>query len=194
MLTNTDHHLGKGEVVSSILTSSTTNSLEIKDKSASGKNPDHAETCRTACEQTRELGENPGTAFSSSSHAERIDRTALALTSALHQLPENDRPHDLACDLGLIFRARLGRVSRLFLAIAAVRALDKDVARELAGSILDETGTGMPGAPFDDVTTEAALWADMAEDDEISVYLTACFNRLTERDRAAFLDHAGRGA
>jgi len=52
----------------------------------------------------------------------------------------------------------------------------------------------MPGAPFDDVTTEAALWADMAEDDEISVYLTACFNRLTERDRAAFLDHAGRGA
>lgn len=82
-------------------------------------------------------------------------------------------------------------VWRAAIAWAALRELDPDDAAIVATSFLP---AGPPLPAFDGVMVEAAFWADMATPDEHAAYCLACFSRLSDDRRAAFLRHVQRGA
>ena len=88
---------------------------------------------------------------------------------------------------GAILAARLTRRERGSLAYAALWSMEAAEAELVARVAL--RGTGMPGAPFFGVMDEAAFWADRATVQERKAYALACYARLSERDRAAFLKH-----
>ncbi|PZX18759.1 hypothetical protein LX81_00452 [Palleronia aestuarii] len=86
--------------------------------------------------------------------------------------------------------ARLSDRGRLGLAWAALTALDPEQIRQVTNTVLG--GAGTPGVAFTDDHDEAALWANMATDDELRAYAWVTFNRLSPKEQADFLD-ATRG-
>lgn len=92
---------------------------------------------------------------------------------------------------GAILAARLTRQERGSLAYAALWSMDAADAELVARVAL--RNAGMPGAPFLGIMDEAESWADLATVQERKAYALACYTRLSERDRAAFLAHV-RGA
>ena len=88
---------------------------------------------------------------------------------------------------GAILAARLTRQERGSLAYAALWSMEAADAELVARVAL--RGAGMPGAPFLGTMDEAESWADLATVQERKAYALACYIRLSERDRAAFLAH-----
>lgn len=89
--------------------------------------------------------------------------------------------------VGAILAARLTRQERGSLAYAALWSMDAADAELVARVAL--RNAGMPGAPFLGIMDEAESWADLATVQERKAYALACYTRLSERDRAAFLAH-----
>lgn len=112
-----------------------------------------------------------------------IQRVAHAIGVALHILPE-------AGGLALIIRARLARGQRRWLASECLWSLDAETAEALAEAVLHDLRGGPPGVPFLDVHSEARDWASWASPGELRAYLAACWNRLSDRDRQAFMRRA----
>lgn len=82
-------------------------------------------------------------------------------------------------------------------ATALIRALVDCDARDRLPflEILQEAlRAGQPIAPLDGVMAEAALWADWASRDERKAYLLACWRRLANGDRQAFLQYVAEAA
>lgn len=86
-----------------------------------------------------------------------------------------------------ILAARLSRIERGSLAYAALASLEPIEAELVARVAL--RSAGMPGAAFLGEMDEAAFWADLATVQERKAYALACYTRLSNRDRAAFLAH-----
>ena len=91
-----------------------------------------------------------------------------------------------------VWQARLTPEERGALAWAALRSLDRDHARDVANTVIQDAGAPLP--PFIDPMDEAAYWADIASPEELRAYTLATFNRLPREAQADFLAHVRRRA
>jgi hypothetical protein len=125
----------------------------------------------------------------------RLDRfhraTALAL-SLLRAVEEPGQmtPGELAAGLARILRACLGPCERLTVASAAMLALDRDTAEQLAEATLHDLRAGSPVPPFATLHEAARDWATFASPEELKAYLGAIWGRLPEAERQGFLSAA----
>lgn len=94
---------------------------------------------------------------------------------------------EAATGLALTLRRHLGPIERIILAEAAMQALDRGDAAELAESVLNDTGHGWPLPHPHSISAEAASWAAVATRPERVALLAAIWHRLAEPDRAEFL-------
>lgn len=85
-----------------------------------------------------------------------------------------------------VWAIRLTVGERMALATAALGALPEDEAHEVAEAFLRQFCGPLP--PFRNTMDEARHWADWASEVERKAAMAACWETLTERDRAAFLD------
>jgi hypothetical protein len=87
--------------------------------------------------------------------------------------------------------AWLSPAERVALAAGALLALSPATARAVCETFLAEHRAGEPVPAFlEDVRAEARLWASWASPAELRAYLAACWHRLPQRDRSAFLKAA----
>ncbi|SHM79794.1 hypothetical protein SAMN05443432_1198 [Roseovarius litoreus] len=89
--------------------------------------------------------------------------------------------------LSAIFRARLNDEDRAGLAWATLRSLDPYHAQAVADAVLG--GAGAPDAPLFDTADQAAIWAGIADDDELDAYAVAIFNALPPAKQRYFLEY-----
>ncbi|WP_226627963.1 hypothetical protein [Alloyangia pacifica] len=90
-----------------------------------------------------------------------------------------------------ILIARLSEEERAALAFVALKTLTPTQAAETALSALP-SGAGRPLPALFSCMDEAALWADMAEPEELDAYCLASFNSMHPRRQAAFLHFVTR--
>ena len=88
------------------------------------------------------------------------------------------------------FTAWLTPAERVALAAGALLALSPTTATSVCETFLAEHRAGEPVPPLDDIRAEARLWASWAAPAELRAYLAACWHRLSEKDRSAFLKAA----
>ena len=91
-----------------------------------------------------------------------------------------------------VWQARLSKQERAALAWAALRALERDEALQVAETVLG--GAGAPLPPLFNPMSEAAFWTGIARPDEIDAYALACVRAMAPGRRAAFLEYMQEGA
>ena len=89
----------------------------------------------------------------------------------------------------LLLRVHLSAQERAALAFAAMSSLDKDQRAAVARSTIPNSQIGAPLPTLDDLKDDAAWWAGNATNDELQVYLMACFNALDDQKQRAFKQH-----
>ena len=94
--------------------------------------------------------------------------------------------------LSLVMQVMLTRREIGGLAWAFVRALDAEDAEAVFDAV--HGGAGAPLAPFGRLSFDAEHWAACASDGELRTYAVAIFRAMSDADRRAFLDYAGRAA
>ena len=83
--------------------------------------------------------------------------------------------------------ARLTVSERAGLAYAALASLPADVREDTAATALRAAGSPLP--PFLGGMDDARFWASIAHRRELKTHAVAAFERLSAKDRAAFLKH-----
>lgn len=91
-----------------------------------------------------------------------------------------------------IWAVRLTDHERAALSFVALKSLDQVQALLVVEAAFSESDTPLP--PLLSSADEAAHWATRAEYVDIMSYTLAGFNRLTARDKSAFLDYVQRRA
>ena len=94
--------------------------------------------------------------------------------------------------LSTVLRARLSPFERGCLAAAALDAADVEEVYAIVETVMTKRLAGAPLPAWLDIEGEARGWADLASLPELRAYLAACFQRLPEKERAAFLSAANR--
>ena len=89
----------------------------------------------------------------------------------------------------LLLRVHLSAQERAALAFAAMSSLDKDQRAAVARSTIPNSQIGAPLPTLDDLQVDAGWWAANATNDELQVYLMACFNALDDQKQRAFKQH-----
>ena len=89
----------------------------------------------------------------------------------------------------LLLRVHLSAHERAALAFAAMSSLDKDQRAAVARSTIPNSQIGAPLPTLDDLQVDAGWWAGNATNDELQVYLMACFNALDDQKQRAFKQH-----
>lgn len=122
---------------------------------------------------------------------ERFLRIARMLESvSVCMKPGHDwalHPDTAVQHLALALRAHLKPVGRIVLAGAALQALDREDAVELAETVLTDACHGFPLPHPRSIAAEASSWAANATRTERIAVAAAIWQRLGERDRAGFL-------
>jgi hypothetical protein len=117
----------------------------------------------------------------------RLDRVLLCIRSALTAIREGADQCAEAHDLSATLRRRLGPTERRFLAVAAVTALDRRQAEELADVLARELRpAGEPLPALLDEDDDAAAWAALASREELRAYMAAAWRALSPGDQEAF--------
>jgi len=89
----------------------------------------------------------------------------------------------------LLLRVHLSAQERAALAFASMSSLDKDQRAAVARSTIPNSQIGAPLPTLDDLQSDAGWWAGNATNDELQVYLMACFNALDSQKQRAFKQH-----
>ena len=89
----------------------------------------------------------------------------------------------------LLLRVHLSAQERAALAFASMSSLDKDQRAAVARSTIPNSQIGAPLPTLDDLQVDAGWWAGNATNDELQVYLMACFNALDDQKQRAFKQH-----
>ena len=89
----------------------------------------------------------------------------------------------------LLLRVYLSAQERAALAFASMSSLDKDQRAAVARSTIPNSQIGAPLPTLDDLQVDAGWWAGNATNDELQVYLMACFNALDDQKQRAFAKH-----
>ena len=95
-------------------------------------------------------------------------------------------------DAARVWHLRLSAAERAGLFTGAALAVDPATAEAALAELYPEAGQPLP--PFIDYADEAAHWASLALPAELRAYLEACWRRIPERDRRAFLARIDRRA
>lgn len=70
-----------------------------------------------------------------------------------------------------------------------------EIRARLLERLLDQFRPGWPIPAFmGRVMVEASFWADMASRAELKAYALACYCRMPQEDRRAFIEHLAKGA
>jgi len=179
------------------------------------ENPEHTQNAGGCCKTfSGDAGNgNPGAlagATGAKRHTEAKERQGQHyLKKGLDTTPFADRHQraarmirdSLAADCppiweacGAVLAARLTGAERVFLAFAALRALDsapREAVFDLAHyGRLDARDPGLSGVS---IMAEARAWAGQAERTDLKAYCAATFQALGDADRAAFLQRFGGG-
>lgn len=96
--------------------------------------------------------------------------------------------------LGIVLKVRLSPFERGCLAAAALDAADDEEVFAVFETVMSKRLASAPLPPWLDIEGEAREWAGFASLPELRAYLAACFQRLPQRERAAFLSEANRRA
>ncbi|HEY9147870.1 MAG TPA: hypothetical protein VIQ22_02575 [Gammaproteobacteria bacterium] len=88
------------------------------------------------------------------------------------------------------YRKRASAATALCLAI---RECEPEDAAPILDAALATMCAGSPPPVFLGIMQDAAWWADLATRAELKAYAFACFSRLSNTDRAAFLAHVSGG-
>ena len=120
------------------------------------------------------------------------ERHARVLLMLCHALELGD-DHEVWDGLPVVLSARLTGDELVRLLEALLRAVDADQAAAVLQDHMVRVGSPLP--VLTDIDHDARWWADLASPGEIKAWLSACYVRLSPRDRAEFLDAAtGRAA
>lgn len=122
----------------------------------------------------------------------RIKGALISLQHGLLEVHHNVDLVDLVDGAVEILCHRLDPVERGWLLVTAAQAADSANLGALAEAVV--AGDGPPIPAFDSVRAEARDWAAWASGPEVRAYLAACWHRLPEEDRAAFLKATRRVA
>ena len=119
--------------------------------------------------------------------SDRLKGALGSIQHGLRELRETDDPAGLVDDIATILRRRLGPTERGWLLITAAQAANPADLEALAVAVVEGTRRGAPVPAFDDVRSEARLWASWAGLPELRMYMAAIWRGLPERDRTGFL-------
>lgn len=119
------------------------------------------------------------------------NRHERALSSVRYALILQDQP-EVWQGLATVLRARLTPYERACLLTSVAAANDTGLLIEVLETIVPARLAGAPLPVLFEIEDDARWWADLATPPELKAWLTACFLRLSERDRAAFLTAAKR--
>lgn len=89
--------------------------------------------------------------------------------------------------LAIVFRSRLHPKELAALAWAALRALDAADVKKLIAAV--SGGAGIPLPPLFDPVEDAAWWASVASNEELTAYCLASFRRMPAAEQRAIIEH-----
>ncbi len=114
-------------------------------------------------------------------------RVSRSLAFLLH-----DGDNDRWCDAWIIWRARLTPTERVQLAYSSIKSLDPEQTLMVVETVFASWGVPLP--PFLDLVGESSDWAAFAHPEQRNAVFFACWNEMSPKERAEFLDHVSRRA
>lgn len=121
------------------------------------------------------------------------ERHARALTAIRNALTLADQP-EVWLGLSMVLQARLSAYERACLLTSVTHACDSDLLFDVMEAIVPIRLAGAPLPVFLSIEEDACWWADLGSPAERKAWITACFLRLSDKDKAGFLAAAQRRA